>query len=104
MDGAIAADFGRHAKGDNHLHLPSHAHTGARRFRRGTLGDMLRDVGLMRGKGRLDASDLSRHDVYGSIDHRRPSADRLRSAWQAQYLGEGVSVSSSATHEDWRLP
>ena len=90
---AIAAGFGvAMQKGDKSFcTYRGHAHTLARgASMEGLLGElMLRDVGLMRGKGGSMHLTSVEHDVYGSyaiIGAHLPIA--CGSAWRAQYLGE----------------
>src|SRR6202046_440751 len=95
---AVAAGFGvAMQKGDKSFcTYRGHAHTLARAYSmEGLLGElMLRDVGLMRGKGGSMHLTSVEHDVYGSyaiIGAHLPIA--CGSAWRAQYLGEkDVSV------------
>src|SRR5271155_2823398 len=95
---AIAAGFGvAMRKGDKSFcTYRGHAHTLARgASMEGLLGElMLRDVGLMRGKGGSMHLTSVEHDVYGSyaiIGAHLPIA--CGSAWRAQYLGQkDVSV------------
>src|SRR5271170_4717065 len=90
---AIAAGFGvAMQKGDKSFcTYRGHAHTLARgASMEGLLGElMLRDVGLMRGKGGSMHLTSVEHDVFGSyaiIGAHLPIA--CGSAWRAQYLGE----------------
>ena len=95
---AIAAGFGvAMRKGDKSFcTYRGHAHTLARgASMEGLLGElMLRDVGLMRGKGGSMHLTSVEHDVFGSyaiVGAHLPIA--CGSAWRAQYLGEkDVSV------------
>src|ERR1700748_966606 len=95
---AVAAGFGvAMQKGDKSFcTYRGHAHTLARgASMEGMLGElMLRDVGLMRGKGGSMHLTSVEHDVLGSyaiIGAHLPIA--CGSAWRAQYLGEkDVSV------------
>src|ERR1700748_74021 len=95
---AVAAGFGvAMRKGDKSFcTYRGHAHTLARgASMEGMLGElMLRDVGLMRGKGGSMHLTSVEHDVLGSyaiIGAHLPIA--CGSAWRAQYLGEkDVSV------------
>jgi acetoin:2,6-dichlorophenolindophenol oxidoreductase subunit alpha len=95
---AVAAGFGvAMQKGDKSFcTYRGHAHTLARgASMEGLLGElMLRDVGLMRGKGGSMHLTSVEHDVFGSyaiIGAHLPIA--CGSAWRAQYLGEkDVSV------------
>src|ERR1700683_2809506 len=90
---AIAAGFGvAMRKGDKSFcTYRGHAHTLARgASMEGMLGElMLRDIGLMRGKGGSMHLTSVEHDVLGSyaiIGAQLPIA--CGSAWRAQYLGE----------------
>jgi TPP-dependent pyruvate/acetoin dehydrogenase alpha subunit len=95
---AVAAGFGvAMRKGDKSFcTYRGHAHTLARgASMEGMLGElMLRDIGLMRGKGGSMHLTSIEHDVLGSyaiIGAHLPIA--CGSAWRAQYLGEkDVSV------------
>ena len=95
---AIAAGFGvAMRKGDKSFcTYRGHAHTLARgASMEGMLGElMLRDIGLMRGKGGSMHLTSVEHDVLGSyaiIGAHLPIA--CGSAWRAQYLGQkDVSV------------
>ena len=95
---AIAAGFGvAMQKGDKSFcTYRGHAHTLARgASMAGVLGElMLRDIGLMRGKGGSMHLTSVEHDVMGSyaiVGAHLPIA--CGSAWRAQYLGEkDVSV------------
>ena len=95
---AVAAGFGvAMRKGDKSFcTYRGHAHTLARgASMEGMLGElMLRDIGLMRGKGGSMHLTSVEHDVLGSyaiIGAHLPIA--CGSAWRAQYLGEkDVSV------------
>jgi len=95
---AVAAGFGvAMQKGDKSFcTYRGHAHTLARgASMEGVLGElMLRDVGLMRGKGGSMHLTSVEHDVLGSyaiVGAHLPIA--CGSAWRAQYLGEkDVSV------------
>src|ERR1700723_4770060 len=95
---AIAAGFGvAMRKGDKSFcTYRGHAHTLARgASMEGLLGElMLRDVGLMRGKGGSMHLTSVEHDVFGSyaiVGAHLPIA--CGSAWRAQYLGgKDVSV------------
>ena len=95
---AVAAGFGvAMRKGDKSFcTYRGHAHTLARGApMEGVLGElMLRDIGLMRGKGGSMHLTSVEHDVMGSyaiIGAHLPIA--CGSAWRAQYLGEkDVSV------------
>src|ERR1700729_3835676 len=95
---AVAAGFGvAMRKGDKSFcTYRGHAHTLARgASMEGLLGElMLRDVGLMRGKGGSMHLTSVEHDVFGSyaiVGAHLPIA--CGSAWRAQYLGEkDVSV------------
>src|ERR1700723_2369535 len=95
---AVAAGFGvAMRKGDKSFcTYRVHAHTLARgASMEGLLGElMLRDVGLMRGKGGSMHLTSVEHDVFGSyaiVGAHLPIA--CGSAWRAQYLGEkDVSV------------
>src|ERR1700728_2353262 len=95
---AIAAGFGvAMRKGDKSFcTYRGHAHTLARgASMEGMLGElMLRDIGLMRGKGGSMHLTSVEHDVFGSyaiVGAHLPIA--CGSAWRAQYLGEkDVSV------------
>src|SRR5271170_3889505 len=95
---AVAAGFGvAMRKGDKSFcTYRGHAHTLARgASMEGMLGElMLRDIGLMRGKGGSMHLTSVEHDVFGSyaiIGAHLPIA--CGSAWRAQYLGEkDVSV------------
>jgi TPP-dependent pyruvate/acetoin dehydrogenase alpha subunit len=95
---AVAAGFGvAMQKGDKSFCTHrGHAHTLARGApMEGMLGElMLRDIGLMRGKGGSMHLTSIEHDVMGSyaiIGAHLPIA--CGSAWRAQYLGEkDVSV------------
>ena len=95
---AVAAGFGvAMRKGDKSFcTYRGHAHTLARGApMEGMLGElMLRDIGLMRGKGGSMHLTSVEHDVMGSyaiIGAHLPIA--CGSAWRAQYLGEtDVSV------------
>ena len=95
---AVAAGFGAAMKkGDKSFcTYRGHAHTLARGApMEGMLGElMLRDIGLMRGKGGSMHLTSVEHDVMGSyaiIGAHLPIA--CGSAWRAQYLGEkDVSV------------
>src|SRR6201995_3605715 len=95
---AVAAGFGvAMRKGDKSFcTYRGHAHTLARgASMEGMLGGlMLRDIGLMRGKGGSMHLTSVEHDVLGSyaiIGAHLPIA--CGSAWRAQYLGEkDVSV------------
>src|SRR3984957_1464683 len=90
---AVAAGFGvAMRKGDKSFcTYRGHAHTLARGVSmEGVLGElMLRDIGLMRGKGGSMHLTSVEHDVLGSyaiIGAHLPIA--CGSAWRAQYLGE----------------
>jgi pyruvate dehydrogenase E1 component alpha subunit len=95
---AVAAGFGvAMQKGDKSFcTYRGHAHTLARgASMEGVLGElMLRDVGLMRGKGGSMHLTAVEHDVLGSyaiVGAHLPIA--CGSGWRAQYLGEkDVSV------------
>jgi len=95
---AVAAGFGvAMRRGDKSFcTYRGHAHTLARgASMEGMLGElMLRDIGLMRGKGGSMHLTSLEHDVLGSyaiIGAHLPIA--CGSAWRAQYLGENdVSV------------
>ena len=95
---AVAAGFGvAMRKGDKSFcTYRGHAHTLARgASMEGMLGElMLRDIGLMRGKGGSMHLTSVEHDVFGSyaiVGAHLPIA--CGSAWRAQYLGEkDVSV------------
>src|SRR5271170_8515442 len=95
---AVAAGFGvAMRKGDKSFcTYRGHAHTLARgASMEGLLGElMLRDIGLMRGKGGSMHLTSVAHDVLGSyaiVGAHLPIA--CGSAWRAQYLGENdVSV------------
>jgi pyruvate dehydrogenase E1 component alpha subunit len=95
---AVAAGFGgAMQKGDKSFcTYRGHAHTLARgASMEGLLGElMLRDIGLMRGKGGSMHLTSVEHDVLGSyaiVGAHLPIA--CGSAWRAQYLGEkDVSV------------
>src|ERR1700729_1515335 len=95
---AVAAGFGvAMRKGDKSFcTYRGHAHTLARgASMEGMLGElMLRDIGLMRGKGGSMHLTSIEHDVMGSyaiVGAHLPIA--CGSAWRAQYLGEkDVSV------------
>ena len=95
---AVAAGFGvAMRKGDKSFcTYRGHAHTLARgASMEGMLGElMLRDIGLMRGKGGSMHLTSVEHDVLGSyaiIGAHLPIA--CGSAWRAQYLGDkDVSV------------
>ena len=95
---AIAAGFGvAMRKGDKSFcTYRGHAHTLARgASMEGMLGElMLRDIGLMRGKGGSMHLTSVEHDVFGSyaiVGAHLPIA--CGAAWRAQYLGEkDVSV------------
>jgi acetoin:2,6-dichlorophenolindophenol oxidoreductase subunit alpha len=115
---AIAAGFGvAMKKGDKSFcTYRGHAHTLARGVpMEGMLGElMLRDIGLMRGKGGSMHLTSVEHGVMGSyaiIGAHLPIA--CGSAWRAQYLGEpDVSVcffgdgttNIGAFHVIWKLP
>jgi acetoin:2,6-dichlorophenolindophenol oxidoreductase subunit alpha len=121
---AIAAGFGvAMRKGDKSFcTYRGHAHTLARgASMEGMLGElMLRDIGLMRGKGGSMHLTSVEHDVFGSyaiVGAHLPIA--CGAAWRAQYLGEkDVSVcffgdgttNIGAFHEalnfaaTWKLP
>src|SRR5277367_1443077 len=90
---AVAAGFGvAMRKGDKSFcTYRGHAHTLARgASMEGMLGElMLRDIGLMRGKGGSMHLTSVEHDVFGSyaiVGAHLPIA--CGSAWRAQYLGE----------------
>src|SRR5215467_4013174 len=90
---AVAAGFGvAMRKGDKSFcTYRGHAHTLARgASMEGVLGElMLRDIGLMRGKGGSMHLTSVEHDVFGSyaiVGAHLPIA--CGSAWRAQYLGE----------------
>src|ERR1700727_678145 len=90
---AVAAGFGvAMRKGDKSFcTYRGHAHTLARGVSmEGVLGElMLRDIGLMRGKGGSMHLTSVEHDVFGSyaiVGAHLPIA--CGSAWRAQYLGE----------------
>src|SRR3984885_2469020 len=95
---AVAAGFGVAVRKDDKSFCTyrGHAHTLARGVSmEGVLGElMLRDIGLMRGKGGSMHLTSVEHDVLGSyaiIGAHLPIA--CGSAWRAQYLGEkDVSV------------